>query len=195
MAFIDDDAIADDDWLERLAACLRETGALGVGGPAVALWETPPPPWIARSSKALSSIGAFSLGSERRRLDGPRDFLGGANCAFRREVFDAGQRFLFISTGRPGFGMEDVEFSTRVGRLGPVYYEPSARVFHYIPRRRLTLAYLAACSFDNGRKKVAVGRPLLPRWRQDWRGVDAWMSAFSLAGYAVESLRRGIAHE
>ena len=25
--------------------------------------------------------------------------------------------------------MEDVEFSTRIARLGPVYYEPNARIF------------------------------------------------------------------
>ena len=90
--------------------------------------------------------------------------------------------------------MEDVEFSTRIARLGPVYYEPNARILHLIPKRKLTLGYLASFAFDNGRKKVAVGRPLMPRWQEDWRGVDAWISAFSLAGYVVERSRLTASH-
>jgi glycosyltransferase involved in cell wall biosynthesis len=190
VAFIDDDAAAAPDWLERLAACVESTGALGAGGPAEPVWEVPPPSWLSASPKALSAIGAFSLGAARRPLSGPHDFLIGTNCAFRRSVFEAGHRFLYIGPGRPGFGLEDVEFSSRIGRLGPVLYEPAARVFHRIPGRKLSLAHLAACSFDNGRKKAAVGRPLLPGRRKNFQPVDAWMTAFLTAGYVLQSALR-----
>ncbi|MBI3552422.1 MAG: glycosyltransferase [Elusimicrobia bacterium] len=190
VAFIDDDALAASDWLAHLEACLTQTQALGTGGPAEPVWEAPPPSWLSRSSKALSSIGAFSLGTQRKPLNSRREFLIGTNCAFRRSVFDAGHRFLFIGAGRPGFGMEDVEFSVRIARIGPVYYEPAARVLHHIPKRKLTMLHLAASAFDNGRKKAAIGRPLLPRWKDDWKGVDAWMSAFSVAGYAAQRASR-----
>jgi glycosyltransferase involved in cell wall biosynthesis len=185
VAFIDDDAVAAPDWLERLADCFEETGALGAGGPAEPLWEATPPAWLSACAKARSTVGAFDLGGPRRLL-ARREFLIGTNCAYRRSFFDEGHRFLHILAGRPGFGMEDVELSTKAARLGPVYYEPSARVRHAIPARKLTLSHLAACSFDNGRKKAAIGRPLMPRWERDLRGVDGFMSAFSLAGYAAQ---------
>ncbi len=188
VAFIDDDAVAEPGWLAALAACLRETGAAGVGGPALPDWECPPPDYIARSAKALSYMGVFDLGPERRRLGGLRDYLIGTNCAFRRSVFDAGERLQAMGWGR-SVGGDDFEFSRRIAARLPVYYEPRAVVRHRIPRRKPRLRGLAGLGFDAGLKKVLIGRGLTPRGVSDLWGVDGWISAFSVAGYSIGRAR------
>ncbi len=186
-AFLDDDAQASPDWLENLLRCLEETGAAGAGGPALPEWEKEPG-WIFRTEKALSYMGAFSLGTERRRLEGPRDFLIGANCAFRREVFERGLRFRPPAWGgRDAF--EDADFSRRMAAAFPVYYEPSAMVRHRIPARKLSLLWLAGCAFRNGAQKAAFQGRLSPRGLRDAWGIDGWISAFSASGYAYGRLR------
>lgn len=191
LAFIDDDAQADPDWLARLTQCLEETGAAGAGGPAVPRWQAPPPPRLKASTKTLSYLGAFSLGDSRRRLAGPRDFLIGTNCAFRRRVFEAGHRFKAPAWGRPD-AFEDVEFSRRIAAAYPVYYEPAARVSHFIPARKLSLRHLAKTAFANGLQKAAYGGRLSPRGARDVWGVDGWLSAFSAAGFACGAARRAL---
>ena len=46
VAFIDDDAIADTDWLEQLSGVYEDPKVLGAGGIIEPLWEKPPPRWF-----------------------------------------------------------------------------------------------------------------------------------------------------
>ena len=194
VAFIDDDARAEPGWLRRIESVLLETGAMGAGGPTVPDWESPPPAYILRSQKALSYLGVFSLGLERRRLSGFRDFLIGTNCAFRRRVFDEGHRFRPVPWGRP-VGAEDLEFSRRIASMYPVVFDPKIVVRHRIPSRKLGLASLAATAFDYGLKKAAIRRPFSPRGWEDLWGVDGWISLFSGAGLALGTARRALCGE
>lgn len=191
LAFLDDDARADPGWLAALSRCFDETGAIGCGGPAAAEWEASPPKRILRSSKAQSYMGVFSLGAERRPLSGFRDFLIGTNCAYRRGLFDAGERFLDISWGRP-VGGGDLEFSRRAMTRGAVWHEPAAIVHHRVPERKWSWPGLAATAYDYGMKKVAIRRPLSPRGWEDLFGVDGYISAFSALGYAAGLVRAAI---
>jgi len=183
LAFIDDDAQAHPEWLSRIVSCLEETGAAGVGGPTVPVWASPPPRYLMDSPKALSYIGVFSLGDERKRLAGFHDFLIGTNCAFQRAVFDEGHRFLPAALGRPLRVMEDLELSRRIAGKYPVFYDPGIIVYHRIPAHKATLAFLARTGFENGRMKAAIGRPLSPHGFRDVWGVDGWISLFSASGY------------
>jgi len=190
VAFIDDDAQAHPEWLSRIVSCLEETGAAGVGGPALPVWESPPPRYLLDSPKALSYMGVFSLGEERKRLAGFRDFLTGTNCAFKRAVFDEGHRFLPAAFGRPLKVMEDLEFSRRIAGKYPVFYDPGIIVYHRIPAHKAALSFLARAGFENGRMKAAIGRPLSPRGLRDVWGVDGWISLFSASGYCLGAIRR-----
>ncbi|MFH1619006.1 MAG: glycosyltransferase family 2 protein [bacterium] len=189
LAFIDDDAVAHPDWLASMLKCLEETGADGAGGPALPVWEEPPPPYVTRSRKVMSYISAFNPGGGRRRLTGPRDFLIGTNCAFRKEVFIAGHRFHRIYSGSRRLNVgEDYEFSRRIAGIYPVFYDPAIIVSHYIPAFKMNLTYLARISFENGRMKAAIGGTLTPRGYRDMWGIDGWISVFSLAGYCYGRL-------
>jgi len=191
LAFIDDDSTARPDWLASIRDCLEKTGAAGAGGPALPLWERLPPTYISRSRKAMSYMSAFDPGGSRRRLTGPREFLIGTNCAFRKEVFLAGHRFHRIYSGGRRFNVgEDYEFSRRVALNYPVFYDPGIVVFHRIPAFKMCLSYLARTGFENGRMKAAIGGGLTPRWRTDLLGIDGWISLFSFAGYCRGRLGR-----
>lgn len=181
VAFLDDDARAAPDWIERMLACFEETGACGVGGPALPDWEAPPPAFLLRSAKARSYLGIFALEGGRRALTGWRDFLIGTNFAFRAEVF-RDERFMEIPWGRPTGG-GDFEFSRRVARSRPVFYDPAVVVHHKVGPAKWRLAPLAARAFDYGLKKVAIGRPLSPRGAADLWGIDGFISVFSGLGF------------
>ncbi|OGR56448.1 MAG: hypothetical protein A2X36_04010 [Elusimicrobia bacterium GWA2_69_24] len=189
VAFIDDDSRADPRWLDRLLACLEETGAAGAGGPAEPRWEAAPPALIAGSAKALSYLGVFTLGGARRRLERPQDFLIGTNCAFRREIFESGHRFHPPVWGGPAV-FEDVEFSRRVAAERPVYFEPAAVVRHLIPAAKTALGCISRTAFFSGRQKAATGGRLTPRGASDLWGLDGWLSLVSALGFASGALRR-----
>ena len=46
IAFLDDDAIAETNWLEHLAACYTDPHVLGVGGKIEPLWLVTRPAWL-----------------------------------------------------------------------------------------------------------------------------------------------------
>jgi glycosyltransferase involved in cell wall biosynthesis len=188
IAFLDDDSAPEADWLERMSVFFAEhPEAVGAGGPAVADWEAEPP-WYIRSSRKLRSyLGVFELGDRARPLDSYYDFLIGANCAFRREVFAGGARFASVPVGRPGTS-EDMEFSRRAAAAAPVWYLPELRVRHFIAARKYAPLYIAALVFDCGLKKPFIRRRLCPRGPADLWGVDGLLSAFSFAGYLCGSL-------
>ncbi|MGC0238446.1 glycosyltransferase family 2 protein [Arthrobacter sp. SD76] len=55
VAFLDDDAVAAPDWLERLMALYDDPEVLGVGGRVEPLWEAGRPVSLAKSSTGLSA--------------------------------------------------------------------------------------------------------------------------------------------
>lgn len=188
IAFLDDDAVPAPDWTAVMARFFEKTDAAGVGGPAIADWEGGAPPWYVASSKKLRSyIGVFDLGNEVKRVESYYDFLIGANCAFRREVFDSGARFAHFVVGRPGTS-EDLEFSRRVAATVPVYYLPEMKVFHYMAMRKYSPVYILATVFDCGLKKPFIKRRLCPKGSSDFCGIDGVLSFFSFMGYLSGSL-------
>ena len=53
IAFLDDDAIAEPDWLVRLTNCCADPQVLGAGGIIEPLWLSKRPAWFARNSTGL----------------------------------------------------------------------------------------------------------------------------------------------
>ena len=83
VAFIDDDAIADEEWLERLVPAFRERDAIAAGGRMA-------PAWVAGKPDFLPEEFYWLIGVTHRGFaDGPGEVRNtfGSNIAFRREVF------------------------------------------------------------------------------------------------------------
>jgi len=182
VAFIDDDALADREWIFSIDRAFKETDADGVGGKALPLWERPPPPYLMRSLKAQRYIGVFDLGDKAAEV---KDFLIGTNMAFKKDVF---KRFGFFdpNVGRVGrrlTGSDDVEFCNRISPHVKLFYDPRIIVRHNMPLERTRISYLMKIAFSNGVSKAYFPRGLRPRGKKDFWGIDGLMSMASVSGY------------
>ena len=159
VAFIDDDAAADPDWLARLADHYQNAQVMGVGGSVKPVWEAGRPQWFPPELDWV--VGCSYLGMPVR--PGPvRNFIG-ANMSFRREIL-ADLHGFSIGLGRVGttpLGCEETELCLRVSQHYPdgvLLYEPTASVSHRVREQRAGWGYLTARCFAEGLSKARVAR-------------------------------------
>ena len=157
VAFIDDDAFADPDWLGRIAdhyldPTVRASAAWwsqpgSTAGPG---WFPPELDWV---------VGCSYLGL-RSSLGPVRNFIG-ANMSFRREILAEIGGFS-IELGRVDsnpFGCEETELCLRVSQRYPdaiLLYEPAAAVSHRVRKQRARWRYLRSRCYAEGRSKATV---------------------------------------
>jgi hypothetical protein len=159
VAFLDDDAAADPNWIARLADHYAEARVVGVGGLVEPVWESGRPRWFPAELDWV--VGCSYRGMRSGR--GPvRNFIG-ANMSFRREVLEDLHGFL-TSLGRVGaapLGGEETELCLRVSQRYPdgvLLHEPTATVSHRVGRQRTGWSYLTARCFAEGLSKAKVAR-------------------------------------
>jgi GT2 family glycosyltransferase len=159
VAFMDDDAVADPDWLNELLAAFDrvEPKPVCIGGRILPLWETPKPDWF--PEKYLASLSVFERGDSGRVL-ARGDYAVGANIAYLREAVE--EIGGYEEDLRLYLDENCVQLKLR-SRGYDVYYHPGAVVRHLIPRNRLTPAYLRRRRFLGGRAEVVLRRLTLPR--------------------------------
>ena len=142
IAFLDDDAWPEADWLSALDEGFQQEGVMCVGGKVVPAWpEGAPPPWIPERLYGFFSLVDYGA---RRLLHYP-DYPAGTNIAFRKEIFDYLPGFS-ATLGRIGeclLSMEEAEICLRIEEAGfKVAYRDDAVVHHSIQSHRLTQSWL-----------------------------------------------------
>lgn len=159
IAFLDDDAAAEPNWIAELAGGYRDPDVVGVGGESIPLWDRGRPSWFPREFDWV--VGCSYRGLPERAAP-VRNFIG-SNMSFRthqlREVggFNA-------ALGRVGSGVAGCEETELCIRLTDRYagarlmYEPRARVQHRVPASRGTWRYFRSRCFAEGRSKAIVSR-------------------------------------
>jgi glycosyltransferase involved in cell wall biosynthesis len=158
IAFLDDDAMAAPDWLERLAVAYSDPNTLGVGGRIVPNWHGPNPDWF--PPEFYWVIGCTYLGLPEQT--GPVRNMIGANMSFRRQAFD-GLEFR-SGLGRIGtvpLGGEETDLCIRAARKFPngvILYEPSASVQHLVTPERAHWRYFLRRCYAEGLSKAAISR-------------------------------------
>lgn len=167
LAFADDDATVEPDWLWNLTSSLRNGESSGAGGRIIPVWKQPPPRWLSTEDPhTMGPFVAFDLGPEAISLTRPPY---GANMAFRREVFERYGGFRTDLGPRPGSEIrrEDVEFAQRLLDAGePMRYEPSAVVHHPVPDNRVSKRFVRSWWFWYGYSEIMqFGLPSDARWR------------------------------
>jgi glucosyl-dolichyl phosphate glucuronosyltransferase len=159
IAFLDDDATAEPDWLQKLHACLADEQVMGVGG-------TVEPEWIGKQPKWFPREFYWTVGcSYQRRPDHPvqvRNPFGGCTC-YRREVFlhNGGFREDIGRVGTLPLGCEETELCIRASQRWPerfFLYEPRASIHHRIPEARARWGYFRSRCYAEGLSKAAVTR-------------------------------------
>ena len=154
VAFIDDDAIAERDWLKNLLSNYDDQYVVGVGGKIIPAWEKGRPTWFARELDWVVGCSYAGMPEKKTTMRNPI----GCNMSFRRNVFKTIGYFR-ESIGRVGarlVGSEEAELCIRLRSEAPeakVVYDPSAVVLHKVAAERATIIYLVKRSFYEGLSK------------------------------------------
>jgi GT2 family glycosyltransferase len=153
IAFVDDDAIVGDGWLEAMQGAWEraEERVACIGGPIRPRFTAGRPAWL--SDRLLPVLTTLDYGPDARDLDPFETTVYGANVAFRagplRDVggFDPG---LGHGGRATGFGEED-EAERALYRAGYVVrYEPGPWIWHVIPAERTARAAFLRRRLDYG---------------------------------------------
>jgi GT2 family glycosyltransferase len=157
IAFMDDDAVAEPDWLERLSAPYLDPGVVGVGGAIEPAWLDGRPGGFPAEFQWV--VGCTYEGVPRATA-AVRNIIG-ANMSVRRELFAevGGFRHGIGRVGRFPAGCEETEFCIRARQRLPdvqFVYEPRARVTHAVPPARATWSYFRSRCFAEGLSKAQV---------------------------------------
>jgi glycosyltransferase involved in cell wall biosynthesis len=140
VAFLDDDAIAYRQWLERIVDVFEtvEPTPGCVGGRIEPMWEVPPPAWIPDELRPYLTV--LDWGDEPKFLTGDQA-PAGANVAFPKELLRALGGF-GVRLGRKGgklLSLEEIRLLRQLEERGyGCYYHPEIAVRHHIPASRLT---------------------------------------------------------
>ena len=159
VAFIDDDALPEPDWLERLAAPYEDPQVAAVGGGIFPRWSAERPAWFPPEFDWV--VGCTYRGLPQTRAT-VRNLIG-ANMSFRSAVFEQLEFFpgLGHAHGR-SLGGEETDFCIRLTKLFPdsrIVYEPDACVQHHVPPERAQFSYfLQRCYSEGVSKGVLAGR-------------------------------------
>lgn len=160
VAFLDDDAIADERWLARLAAAFEHADVVGAGGVARPRWvDGAAPRWL--PEEFLWTVGCSYRGLPSR-LEPIRNPIG-ATMSFRREVLERNGGFA-DGIGRVGatpLGCEETELAIRLRHAQPgavVLHVPDAIVEHAVSAERLRWGYFCRRCWSEGVSKALVSR-------------------------------------
>jgi glycosyltransferase involved in cell wall biosynthesis len=163
VAFLDDDAVADEEWLSRLTECYDEPHVLGVGGRTLPVWASGGRPrWYPEEFDWVHGASYLGMPSGRARV---RNVLGG-NASFRRGVLEAVGGFdTGIGRGaedggrvRP-LGGEETELCIRAQQRDPsavFLFEGRAVIHHKVPLERERFGYLVSRCWAEGISKAMV---------------------------------------
>jgi len=160
VAFLDDDAVAESDWLRFLVEAYSDPIVVGVGGLILPLWDGGRPSWFSREFDWV--VGCSYLGMSAHRT--PVRNLLGANASFRREIFAHVGGFtngLGRSAAKLPLGCEETEFCIRISQRLPgtvLVTDNRAVVRHRVPETRSHFSYYRARCYAEGLSKAMVAR-------------------------------------
>lgn len=155
IAFIDDDAVADNNWVANLVKNYTHRSIIGVGGKMKPLWIDNIANWI--PEEFYWAIGC-SYKSQRDEKHYTRSNFG-SNMSFRKDVFEKTGKFddRFGLVGKLMRTGEETEFSIRATNCiqnSRIVYDPDAIVYHKIFNFRKSVLYLSKRCYGYG---IAMG--------------------------------------
>lgn len=187
LAYLDDDARTDRDWLKHMLRAFETPNPAPacIGGRVWLDWGSSAPRWL--PPRYYSIYTFVDHGDEDRPL-GPREYLVGANLAFHRDTllelggFDT-------NLGRKGTTLLSGEESAIVGKLRerglPIHYAGSAAVWHAVPPERRRRQWLWSRMFWDGASQPLIdsgtGRSLRHYLRQGYLDLRR-IARFALDG-------------
>ena len=170
VAFIDDDARAEPDWLENLQPCFEDPANVGAGGALIPSWNGRKPSWFPLEFYWV--IGCSYTGLPKTA--GPIRNPIGANMAIRTERLreiggfreggdeDAPRELRSRGMVRAAGNVpDDTDLAIRVNQRWPDavwLYQPQARVHHTVTAERASLRYFLRRCHEEGVGKANLSR-------------------------------------
>ena len=190
LAYLDDDAIASETWLEDLLAAFTSDRVLGAMGLIAPLWETARPGWFPAEFDWV--IGCTYVGMPQ---DGEVRNLFGAD-SFRRHILaEAGGCSVELGrTSTQALGDEETGACIRMSLLRPdgVFIHTSgARVDHHVPASRTTWQYFRRRCWGEGISKANLSRIVGARTGLSSELHHTLVTIPSGVGRALQSFLRG----
>lgn len=164
LCFLDDDNIAEPDWVENAVAFFESHASAGViGGKVFPIWQTPP-------DELVQEICGFCLavcnhGDKEICRSGIAAGPVGAGLCIRRELLQRIYSEKQVADSIRGHrqndlgGGEDTAINVLAKQLGyQCWYVPTLRIGHVIPEFRMQLDYLLRLYRGIGAGQAAVRR-------------------------------------
>lgn len=161
IAFLDDDAVAEPDWLGRLTSHYADPKVIGTGGKVLPLWQAGRPQWF---PEEFQWVVGCSYRGQPETLCSVRNPIG-CNMSFRRTVFETvgGFREGIGRLGQDAAGCEETELCIRAQQQIPgsvILYDPEAVVYHHVTEGRSRWDYFRKRCLAEGRSKSDVVRAI-----------------------------------
>ena len=168
VAFLDDDAVAQPTWLERLMIAFDDLSVVGAGGHVEASWQHGRPEWFPELFNWI--VGAS--------FPGMPDVVTEVRNVWAENMAVRYDRFMQVGGFRLHFGKvgthsspEDTDLCIRMAAEGMRWlYVPSARITHDVPAERATFRYFMRRAYHEGEGK-------------------AMLSSMSAAGHLTDEVR------
>ena len=192
IVFMDDDAVAEPDYLEKMLAFFSDLpNAAACGGRIYPRFESRRPRWM--SSFLLALTSSIDLGN-KVKIFSHRQFPVGANMAVRKTMFE---RYGVFNTdlGRRGNSLDGAEEKDLFYRLTAngekIYYLPDTIVYHYVPDRRLTFDFFKRQAIGIGKSERIRAKTISNgEYRKSLvREVIKWGASFILSVFYLLTLR------
>jgi GT2 family glycosyltransferase len=154
IAFLDDDTVAEREWLANMVVPFSDPSVVGAGGGITPAWEHTRPRWL--PDEFLWAVGGSYTGMPTTLA--PIRNVWSANMVVRREAF------MKVGGFRTGFGKlgdqnrpEDTELCLRMGAAGGHWmYVPDAIIRHDVPADRSTFGFFLRRCYAEGRGKIQM---------------------------------------
>jgi GT2 family glycosyltransferase len=152
IAFVDDDCLLQEDWVEQTAIfALTHPECGAFGGRVILDWETPPPAFVLKYGY---SFAAQEHGAKAKQVS----CLVGAGLVIKRSALsDIGwmnQQFMTDRVGKKLISGGDVELALRIAAKYELWYNPECTLMHIIPLKRTSTKYLIDINYGLGTSQL-----------------------------------------
>lgn len=148
VAFVDDDCLLQEDWVEqaaRFALTHSECGAFG--GRVILDWEALPPAYVLKFGYSFAQ-------QEYGTIPKQMSCLVGAGLVIRRSALpDTGwmnKQFMTDRVGKKLISGGDVELALRLASKYELWYNPECKLMHIISSSRTSKKYLMKVNYGLG---------------------------------------------
>jgi len=189
VAFLDDDARAESEWLAELLQPYSDPLVMGTGGAIRPLWRVKRPRWFPDEFAWVVGCSYVGLPNHIAPIRNPI----GAGMSFRRSVFEKVGGFS-VGIGRVAatpLGCEETELGIRVNQQiegSQLLFVPDAIVHHAVNQERTTLHYFFHRCYAEGLSKALVTQRV---GRKDGLSTERSYVTKTLPSGVAREVRRG----